>query len=66
MENKEPLARKLLLSHIGGNKDGWDILHELFKGCLPYLGATGFDVKSIINAIIAKDRMLPDDFLGKT
>ena len=55
----------MLLSHIGGNKDGWDILHERFKGRLSYLRATDFDAKATINAIIAKDEMLLADFLGK-
>ena len=50
---------------MGGNKDGWDILHALFEGCLPYLGATDFDVKATIKTIIAKDGMLLADFLGK-
>ena len=66
LTKKAPLARKVLICHIGGNKDGWDILHEFFKGRLPYLGATDFDIEATINAIIAKDEMLLADFLGKT
>ena len=56
---------KVLLSHINGNKDGYDILHKLFKGPLPYLVATYFDIKVIINTIIFKDGILLADFLGK-
>ena len=55
----------MLLTHINGNKDGWDILHELFKGRLPYLGATYFDVEATINTIIATNGMLLADFLSK-
>ena len=65
LTNKAPLARKVLLSHIGGNKDGWDILHELFKDRLLYLGATDFDVKATINTIVATNGMLLADFLSK-
>ena len=43
---KALIAEKVLLSHIGRNKDGWYILHELLRDRLPYLGATGFDTKA--------------------
>ena len=54
----------MLLAHINGNKDGWDILHEIFKGHLPYLGATDFDVEAIINTIVTTNGMLLADFLS--
>ena len=65
LTKKAPLARQELLAHINGNKDGWDILHELFKGCLPYLGATDFDIEATINTIVAMNGMLLANFLSK-
>ena len=65
-DGKAPLvANDVLSSHINRNKDGFDILHELFKGRLPYLGATDFDGKVTVNAIVARDGMLLANFLAK-
>ena len=61
LTKKIPLARKVLISHIGGNKDRWDILHEVFKVCLPYSGQMDFDAEATINTIISKDGMLLAD-----
>ena len=64
--SKAPLAREVLSRVLGGTTDGWDILHELLKGRLPYLGATDFDVTSVISTIKASNGMLFSDFIYST
>ena len=52
LTKKAPLAGEMLLYYIGGNKEGWGILHELFKTRLPCPGVTDFDVKATINSLM--------------
>ena len=61
--SKAPLAGAVLSRFLGGTTDGWDLLHELLKGRLPYLGATDFDVNSVIASVKVSNGMLFSDFI---
>ena len=62
---KAPLSHDILAVHSGSTAGGWDLLWELLKGCIPYLGVTTFDIASVIKSVYATNGMLFSNFVQK-
>ena len=62
---KAPTARQGLKYHRNRAATGWDLFMLILTYCIPHLGATGFNVQKLIDALILNNGDDVYDFLAK-